>query len=123
MAADALRFPDAPAGLIRVNLAVIVLEMVVLTTGALRLFQRTAVGRWMVAITSGVLALHLMSASVQSLLTGGGPTMDEPASIAIFVICPLTAVVAAVAMIMALLPATGRWCLRQSAAQHRPSRR
>ncbi|WP_431899905.1 serine/threonine-protein kinase [Nonomuraea sp. bgisy101] len=110
-----LRFPgDAPVTLLLANLAVSVVEGYVLAKGALLLFRQRTAGRWMIAATGGVVAVHGMSASAQYLLTGGRLSMDTPASMVVFVVAPLTAVVAAAAMLMAVLPSTGRWCLRRS---------
>ncbi|WP_329086466.1 MULTISPECIES: protein kinase domain-containing protein [unclassified Streptosporangium] len=105
-----LQDPDAPTELIAVNMAVGIVEAVLLATGALLLFQHKMAGRWMIAATGGAAALHGMSVSVQYLLVGGPPSV---AAIA-FVVGPLTAVSAAAAMIMAIHPSTGRWCLRRS---------
>ncbi|MGW0197485.1 serine/threonine-protein kinase [Nonomuraea sp. NPDC003201] len=116
-AAALLIDPGPPVWLMLMNLMVGVAEAVVLATGALLLFRRHEAGRWMIAATGGAVALHGMSASVQYLLTGGRLTLETPVSVLIFVIAPLTALAAAGAMLMALLPSTGRWCLRPSRAE------
>ncbi|MEU6782749.1 serine/threonine-protein kinase [Nonomuraea angiospora] len=116
-AAALLLDPGPPVWLMLANVMVGVAEAVVLATGALLLFRRHAAGRWMIAVTGGAVALHGMSASMQYLLTGGRLTLETPVSVLIFVIAPLTALAAAGAMLMALLPSTGRWCLRRSRAE------
>ncbi|MEV0201434.1 serine/threonine-protein kinase [Nonomuraea sp. NPDC050691] len=112
-----LRFPGEPFGfLMLANLAVSVAEAIVLAMGARLLSQRNASGRRMIAISGGTLALHGTSAIVQFFATGGELTVDTPASVIVplFVASPLTAVSAAAALLMAVLPSTGRWCLRRS---------
>ncbi|MGW4967507.1 serine/threonine-protein kinase [Nonomuraea sp. NPDC004186] len=116
-AAALLIDPGPPVWLMLANLMVGVAEAAVLATGALLLFRRHAAGRWMIAVTGGAVALHGMSASAQYLLTGGRLTLETPVSVLIFVIAPLTALAAAGAMLMALLPSTGRWCLRSNRAE------
>ncbi|TDC79422.1 serine/threonine-protein kinase [Actinomadura sp. 7K507] len=110
MAVDSIRYPDAPRVLIAVNLMVVILEVAVLATGALRLLQRKEAGRRMIAITSGVAALHLTSASAQFLITGGDMELDSSYAVMLFFLCPLAAVLAVAAMITASLPATRRLC-------------
>jgi tRNA A-37 threonylcarbamoyl transferase component Bud32 len=105
--------PGAPTGLLWTNLAVGVLEIVVLAAGALLLFQRNMAGRWMIATTGGVGALHGMSASLQTAMTGADLTRGDPIWETVYVVAPLTAVSGAGAMLMALLPSTGQWCLRR----------
>ncbi|MGP4109451.1 protein kinase domain-containing protein [Streptomyces sp. 4N509B] len=105
-----LQDPSAPTGLIAVNMTVGIMEAIVLATGALLLFRRTMAGRWMVVAAGGAAALHCVSASVQYQLVGGPSDVETFAH----VIAPLTAVAAVAAVITALHPSTGRWCLRQA---------
>ncbi len=112
-AAGYLRYPDAPTGLIWANLLIGVVEAIALATGALLLFQRKTAGRRIVAAAGGLTALQGMGAGVQFLLSGGELTMDAAPSTLVFVVGPLTAVVAITAVIMAVLPSTGLWCLRR----------
>ncbi|MGW5682999.1 protein kinase domain-containing protein [Nonomuraea sp. NPDC003754] len=111
-----LRFADEPFGLLMAaNLAVAVAEGVVLVMGALLLSQRRVAGRRMIATAGGVAAVHSMSAGVQFFLTGGELTTDTPVSVIVplFVAAPVTGLFAVAAVLMAMLPATGRWCLRR----------
>ncbi|TDC44734.1 serine/threonine protein kinase [Actinomadura sp. KC345] len=110
MAVDSFREPGAPWVLIGVNLMAVIVEVAVLATGALWLFQRKEAGRRMVAMTGGVAALHLTSVSVQFFLTGADADSFALYSVMLFFLCPLAAVLAVAAVVMASLPATRRWC-------------
>ncbi len=102
--------PSAPTGPIAVNLAVGIVETVLLTTGALLLLQHRTAGRWMIVATGGAAALHGLSFSVQYLVMGG----PKSAAMFAFLVGPLMAVSATAAVITAVLPSTGEWCLRRS---------
>jgi serine/threonine protein kinase len=111
--AEFLPDPSAPTGVLWANLVMGVAEVVLVATGALLLSQHKLAGRRMIAATGSIVALHSMSFFAQAVLTGAGVTMDGPFAV-FFVLAPLTAVSAVAAVIMALHPATSRWCLRRS---------
>lgn len=108
-----IRMPGSPTGVLWVNLVLGVLGMIMLARGAWLLFQRSMAGRRMIAITGGLAALQGMSGSAQALLTGLQLTMDSPDAVLFFFVAPLSAVVAAAATVMAVLPSTRDWCLRR----------
>ncbi|GAA3368003.1 hypothetical protein GCM10017744_082330 [Streptomyces antimycoticus] len=105
---DYVQDHSAPTGLIVVNMAIGIVELVVLATGALLLFQHKMAGRRMIAATGGVVALHNLSAGVQYKVVGGPPGVELIA----YVVGPLTAALAIAAVVMAALPSTGHWCRR-----------
>ncbi|NUS83852.1 MAG: serine/threonine protein kinase [Streptomyces sp.] len=105
-----LQDPSAPTGLIAVNMVLGIAETVGLATGALLLSQHKMAGRWMIAATGGLAALHNSSVSVQYQVVGGPPSVEVIA----FVVGPATAALATAAVITAVLPSTGRWCLRRN---------
>ncbi|MFE9064669.1 serine/threonine-protein kinase [Streptomyces violaceusniger] len=105
---DYVQDHSAPTGLIVVNMAIGIVELVMLATGALLLFQRKMAGRRMIATTGGVAALHNLSAGVQYKVVGGPPDVELIA----YVVGPLTAALAIAAVVMAALPSTGHWCRR-----------
>ncbi|MEU5613253.1 serine/threonine-protein kinase [Streptomyces sparsogenes] len=113
---DYLRDPTAPTGLIAVNMAVGVVETIVLATGALLLSRRNVAGRRMIEAGGSAAALHGLSASVQYQVAGGPPSVEVIAH----VVGPLTAASAVAAVIAAALPATWRWCLHGAPDRHRP---
>ncbi|MFI6055408.1 serine/threonine-protein kinase [Streptomyces violascens] len=104
------RYDDAPTGLFIPNMAVAGAEAVLLAMGALRLSQHRSSGQRMIKRVGSVTVLHSLSATAQFLLSGGRLTMDAPPSVLVFVISPLTAAVAAAAVVTASQSATGRWC-------------
>nr|WP_161562111.1 hypothetical protein [Streptomyces antimycoticus] len=57
-------------------MAIGIVELVVLATGALLLFQHKMAGRRMIAATGGVVALHNLSAGVQYKVVGGPPDVE-----------------------------------------------
>ena len=103
----------APTGLLWVNMVIGGVEVILIATGALLLSQHKMAGRRIIAATGPVVALHSMSFFAQASMAGASVTMDGPFGV-FFVFAPLTAVLAVAAMIMALHPATGSWCLRRS---------
>ncbi|MGO4417786.1 serine/threonine-protein kinase [Streptomyces sp. MCAF7] len=105
-----LQDPSAPTGLIAVNMVLGIAETVGLATGALLLSQHKMAGRWMTVATGGLAALHNSTVSVQYLVVGGPPSVEVIA----FFVGPATAALATVAVITAVLPSTGRWCLRRT---------
>ncbi|TDC64888.1 serine/threonine protein kinase [Actinomadura sp. GC306] len=100
----------APIVVIVVNLVVVIAEAVLLAIGTRRLSQRMETGRRMIAIVGGLAALHLIGASLQFILIGGDVELDSPFHVTLFVFCPLAALLLIAAVVMALLPATARWC-------------
>jgi hypothetical protein len=102
--------PAAPTGLLWMNLVMAVVEMILVATGAVLLFQRRTAGRRLIAATGIVVALQSLSASLQAGLTGANLTMDSPLWSTLFVVAPLTAVSAVAAVVMALHSSTRRWC-------------
>ncbi|MGW3567013.1 hypothetical protein ACWDSL_24605 [Streptomyces sp. NPDC000941] len=102
-----LQDPSAPTGLIAVNMVLGIAETVGLATGALLLSRHKMAGRWMIVATGGVAALHNSTVSVQYLAVGWPPVIA-------FVVGPATAALATAAVIAAVLPSTGRWCLRRN---------
>lgn len=94
-----LRVPDSPGAVLSyVNLASSFAEPVALAIGALLLSQHRAGGRWTIAITAGLVAQRACAKGDEY---GWGPL--------VFVFILATA-----ALIMAVLPSTGRWCLRRN---------
>lgn len=106
--------PGAPIGVLWANLVVGVVAMVMLATGAWLLSQRAPAGRRIIAITSAVVFLQGASGSAQAFLTGMNFASDDAPNLLIFVVAPLSAVAAAAAVVMAVLPSTRDWCLRRS---------
>ncbi|MGY0057227.1 serine/threonine-protein kinase [Streptomyces sp. LZ34] len=113
-ATEFLEEPGAPMGLLWANLVVGVVAMVMLATGAWLLSRRAPAGRRIIAATGAVVFLQGASASAQAFLTGANLTEDSPISTVVFVVAPLTAVAAAAAVVMAVLPSTRDWCIRRS---------
>ncbi|TMR22764.1 serine/threonine-protein kinase [Actinomadura geliboluensis] len=99
-----LDFPPGLIPLLWVNIALPVLGAFSLGTGALQLYRRSPAGRWIIAITSGMATVWLVQSTMYYSHAG------------VFIywhvttVYPMTAVLAIAAVIMALLPATGRWC-------------
>lgn len=104
--------PDdsAPTELIAGNMAVLIVEAVLLVTGALLLFQRKVAGRRMIVAAGTATALHGLSASVQYLLVGG----PLEGAVIGYVVGPLTAASAIAAALTAVRPSTAHWCLRRT---------
>jgi serine/threonine protein kinase len=113
-ATEFLDEPGAPIGLLWANLVVGVVAMVMLVAGASLLSQRAPAGRRIIATTGAVVFLQGASASAQASLTGANLTEDSSVSTVVYVVAPLTAVAAAAAVVLALLPATRDWCIRRS---------
>ncbi|WP_378788773.1 serine/threonine-protein kinase [Nonomuraea fastidiosa] len=99
-------------GLLMGDLILTVVEAVMLATGALLLTRRNNAGRWMIFAAGGTTALHGLSAIGQYLAMGGVPTLEGTMPKLVFIASPLTAVAAATAAVLAVLPSAGRWCHR-----------
>ncbi|MGW3295901.1 serine/threonine-protein kinase [Streptomyces xiamenensis] len=106
----------APIGLLWGNLALAVLELILLVVGAVLLSQRLAAGRWTLVATAGTTALHGLSPTVQMLLSGGQPAADMPGATLVFVVGPVTSCLAIAAVITVLRPSVAHWCLERPAA-------
>ncbi|NEA29784.1 hypothetical protein, partial [Actinomadura bangladeshensis] len=103
---------DGFAVMLLVNMLIAMAEGTVLGAGALLLLRRRAAGRWMIAGAGGAAALHGAAAVVQFFMTGGTLTNVGPSVLVMMVVVsPALAVCGAGAVVMALRPATGRWCL------------
>jgi serine/threonine-protein kinase len=90
--------PSAPTALIAVNMAVGIAEMCGLTAGALLLLRRKTPGRRLITAAGGATALHCLSALVQYQAVGGPRAVEMIA----YVVGPLTAALAAAAVVMAV---------------------
>ncbi|SOD65449.1 Serine/threonine protein kinase [Streptomyces zhaozhouensis] len=106
-----------PPALIRAHLALGVIEIAALLTGALLLSQRVSAGRWVTVVAGGAVALQGASAVPFFYSTGGDLAFESPPplpsySVIFFVIMPLVAAPALAAAITAGHPSTGRWLRR-----------
>ncbi|GAA1822280.1 serine/threonine-protein kinase [Actinomadura chokoriensis] len=105
-------FPDGYTAMLLVNIMIAMAEGAVLAAGVRLLLRRSAAGRWMIAGAGGVTAVHGAAAVVQFFMTGGTFTnVDFSVLVTMLVVAPSLAVCAGSAVVMALRPATGRWCL------------
>lgn len=111
MAATFLDDPSAPTALLWINLVLAVIEIVLITTGALFLWRRLNAGRRMIAATGTVVAVQGLSIGLQAAVTGGSLEVESPLWWAAFVLSPLMTVTAGSAVITALHSSTARWCL------------
>ncbi|MFD9894713.1 hypothetical protein ACFWY9_35650 [Amycolatopsis sp. NPDC059027] len=87
-----------------------VLELVTLVAGAVLLFLRSPVGRWLVSAGGALIVLQgVISVVVFSLLLGG---FGED-GITYLVVGPLMVLPAVAMLMLVVLPATGQWCVRR----------
>lgn len=94
-----LDLPDSPGAVLAyVNMAAGVAEPVALVAGAWLLSRHRSAGRWTIAMTAGLVAQRMCAPGDEY---GWGPLV-------------IVFILAVAALIMATLPATGRWCLRRS---------
>jgi hypothetical protein len=103
--------PAAPTEVLGTNFAAAVVEMILLIIGALLLSHRRTAGRRIIAATGIVVALQGFSGSLQASLTGAQFATGSSQWTTVQVVAPLTAVLAVAAVVLALHPSTGRWCL------------
>ncbi|TMR21541.1 hypothetical protein ETD96_44115 [Actinomadura geliboluensis] len=96
---QAVDFGALTSGEAAVRVTMSVVEALILATGTLLLFLRKTAGRWLVAIGGAGVTLHAGA----DLISIGDRAGHAPPGFLI-----LTAVTAAAAALMALLPSTGR---------------
>ncbi|ASR37211.1 hypothetical protein BAY61_21910 [Prauserella marina] len=113
IAADFLSDSSAPTVVIAVNLLLAVAGIVSVITGSALLSRRKRAGRLLLAITGVVAALQGLTGSLQAFITGANPSMLDggPVWSLLFVVGPLTAILAVGSVIAALHSSTARWCL------------
>ncbi|TDC79695.1 serine/threonine-protein kinase [Streptomyces hainanensis] len=110
------RFSAGPPVVVPVYLTLGVTEMIAFLIGALLLSQHAMVGRWMIVVAGGVVALQGAGSIPIFFFTGGDLAFEPPPSlpaysVIFFVVMPLIAAPALAAAITAAHPSTGRWCL------------
>lgn len=96
-----------PNATILANVLVLSGEAVILVLGAGLLIKRKAAGRWIIATLGLVAIVHTLGLLERAETVGDPRTV---AALTVFALAPLITAPAAGAVIMSLLPSTGRWC-------------